>query len=129
MCFLDPVHGARVVEASRCIGISEPGRDPPRDIEQLIPMLEADLRNEMRALVELPASMRQIRLIGCKDSRLLSRLALLEGVADQFEFITFGLPAREKPTNRRWSARRFGLNWVFDDRSNRGSRGAETARS
>ncbi len=116
---LDPVDGARVVEANRWYWEFPNQDEIPHDIEELIPMLEADLRKEMRALVELPASMRQIRLSGGKDSRLLTTLALLEGVADQFEFMTFGLPGSGETEVSEMVARRFDLNWVFDDRSNR----------
>ena len=71
----------------------------------------------MRALVELPASMRQIRLSGGKDSRLLASLALLEGMQDEFEFMTFGLPGSGETEVSEMVAKRFGLNWTFQDRS------------
>ena len=116
---LDPVNGARVVEAQRWYWEFPNQDEIPDTIEELLPMLETDLRKEMRALVELPASMRQIRLSGGKDSRLLVTLALLEGVADQFEFMTFGLPGSGETEVSEMIAKRFDLNWVFDDRSNR----------
>ena len=72
----------------------------------------------VRALVELPASMRQIRLSGGKDSRLLASLTLLEGIADQFEFLTFGLPGSGEIEVAEMVAKRFGLNLSLQDRSN-----------
>ncbi|HET9662110.1 MAG TPA: glycosyltransferase, partial [Thermomicrobiales bacterium] len=116
---LDPMNGSRVVEADRWYWEFPNQDEIPHTIEELRPMLEADLRKEMRALIELPASMRQIRLSGGKDSRLLVTLALLEGAADQFEFMTFGLPGSGETEVSEMVARRFGLNWTFDDRSNR----------
>lgn len=116
---LDPGNGARVVDAPRWYWEFPNQNEIPHTVEELWPMLEADLRKEMRALVELPASLRQMRLSGGKDSRLLVALALLEGVADQFEFMTFGLPGSGETEVSEMVARRFGLDWIFDDRSNR----------
>ena len=79
--FLDPVNGARIVEHDRWYWQFPNQDEIPNTIDELVPMLEADLRKEMSALVELPASMRQIRLSGGKDSRLLASLTLLEGIA------------------------------------------------
>jgi colanic acid/amylovoran biosynthesis glycosyltransferase len=116
---LDPVDGARVVEADRWYWEFPNQDEIPHTIEALRPMLEDDLRKEMRALIELPASMRQIRLSGGKDSRLLTALTLQEGVADQFEFMTFGLPGSGETEVAEMIAKRFDLNWVFEDRSDR----------
>lgn len=116
---LDPVHGAQVVDAPRWYWEFPNQNEIPHTIEPLVAMLEDDLRKEMRALVELPASMRQIRLSGGKDSRMLVTLALLEGIADRFEFMTFGLPGSGETEVSQMIAKRFDLNWVFDDRSNR----------
>lgn len=114
---LDPANGARIVAHDRWYWEFPNQEEIPHTIEALIPMLEADLRKEMRALVELPASMRQIRLSGGKDSRLLVALTLLEGIADQFEFMTFGLPGSGETEVSEMVATRFGLNWTFQDRS------------
>ncbi len=115
---LDPANGARVVSADRWYWQFPNQDEIPHEIPPLRQMLEDDLRKEMRALVELPASMRQMRLSGGKDSRLLASLALLEGVADQFEFMTFGLPGSGETEVSEMVAKRFGLNWTFQDRSN-----------
>ncbi len=114
---LDPAIGARVVEHDRWYWQFPNQDEIPHDIPALRQMLEDDLRKEMRALVELPASMRQIRLSGGKDSRLLASLALLEGVAGEFEFMTFGLPGSGETEVSELVAKRFGLNWTFQDRS------------
>lgn len=116
---LDPLNGARIVELDRWYW-QFPDQDKiPHTIEGLLLLVEADLRQEMRALVDLPASMRQIRLSGGKDSRLLVSLALLEGVADRFEFMTFGLPGSGETEVSEMVARRFELDWTFQDRSGR----------
>lgn len=116
---LEPAVGARVVELDRWYWQFPNQDEIPHDIPALRQLLEDDLRKEMRALVELPASMRQIRLSGGKDSRLLASLALLEGMANEFEFMTFGLPGSGETDVSEMVAKRFGLNWTFEDRSSR----------
>ncbi|MCO5222170.1 MAG: hypothetical protein M9947_11410 [Thermomicrobiales bacterium] len=115
---LDPESGARIVESDRWYWEFPNQDEIPHTVDELWPLLEADLRKEMRALVELPASMRQIRLSGGKDSRLLVALALLEGAKDEFEFMTFGLPGSGETTVSEMIAQRFDLNWTFQDRTN-----------
>lgn len=115
---LDPSNGSRIVEADRWYWQPPIGSELPHTIEELRPILEADLRREMHALVGLPADMRQIRLSGGKDSRLIAALTLLEGVSDEFEFLTFGLPGSGELVVAEMIARRFGLNWSPQDRTN-----------
>lgn len=115
---LDPIDGARIVEPERFYWEFPNQNDIPRTFEGLVPLLEDDLRKSFRAMAEIPADLHQLRLSGGKDSRLLATLALLEGVADKFEIMTFGLPGSGEIDSARMVAERFGFNWSVEDRTN-----------
>ncbi len=112
----DPGRGARIVPRERPFW-EIPGEPSfPLDEQGIGGYLENELRATIRTLSEFPASERQMRLSGGRDSRLIAALILLEEVQDAFTFFSFGLERTPDVIVARSIAERFDLNWKFESR-------------
>ena len=114
---LDPVTGASIAQRPVDHWVFRDERADLRTLPELTDLVEEDLRTTLRILSTLPAPTRELRLSGGKDSRLLTALAVDEGIQDCFHFFTFGVPGAADTVVAEQIVRRYGLNWSFEDRS------------
>jgi hypothetical protein len=94
-----PPGASATVQHGRAIAI-DGGTKPwlPTDAEnalnrdELIDAVRHDIADTLRASLTFPADRRVVRLTGGKDSRLILAVALWAGIANEFEYETFGPP-------------------------------------
>lgn len=113
---LSPSRGAIVIQAERC-PLGPMGDAATYD--ELLPLVETDLRQTVRAIASLPVATRTLALSGGIDSRLLTAAIISEGLHDRFRFVTTGSPQRSDVIVAQSIASRYGLDWSTDDRSHR----------
>lgn len=115
---IEPGTTARIVEPTSS-PLFAPPEDPAPAYEEILAVVEMELRATLRAIAALPLDDRMMALSGGKDSRTLTALILSEGLQDRFRFETHGSPERADAIVAAEIARRFDLEWSLTDASER----------
>jgi hypothetical protein len=103
---IDPAYGIRL---RRTAVPPWRGRPPSDEREALVGELRADIATSIRAALNLRVGRHLANLTGGKDSRLVLAVLLDEGLADEFEFRTWGSADLPDVLIARQIAATFGL--------------------